>query len=104
MRHEVFVRFRDGCEFELPVAATGVAAADAARAWLDAEFVANGCEPPRASGKVLAADKVLAVAAAVGEGRFSRAPDWSARYAAAVLGALGRPMVRVDVDAGAVTF
>jgi hypothetical protein len=104
MRQEVFVRFREGREFELPVHAGQVPAADVARAWLDAEFVANDCEPLRASGKVLTADKVLALAATVGEARFERDPDWAARFAAAALGALARPMVRVDVDAGAVTF
>ncbi len=104
MRQEVFVRFRDGSEFELPVAAGAVMSVDAARAWLDAEFVANDCEPLRASGKVLTADKLLALAATVGPARFGRDPDWAARYAVAALGALARPMVRVDVEAGAVTF
>lgn len=104
MRQEVFVRFRDGSEFELPVGTGEVMAADTARAWLDAEFVANDCEPLRASGKVLTADKLLALAATVGAAQFERDPDWAARYAAAALGALARPMVRVDVEAGAVTF
>ena len=104
MRQEVFVRFGDGSEFELPVGTGEAMAADTARAWLDAEFVANDCEPLRASGKVLTADKLLALAATVGAAQFERDPDWAARYAAAALGALARPMVRVDVEAGTVTF
>lgn len=104
MRHEVFVHFGDGREFELPVGAGEAMAADAARAWLDAEFVANDCEPLRASGKVLTADKLLALAATLGAAQFESDPDWAARYAAAALGALARPMVRVDVEAGTVTF
>lgn len=104
MRHEVFVRFPHDREFALPVAADGVMPNDAARVWLDDQFLANDCEPLRRSGKVLTADKLLALAAAVGPERFERDPDWAARYAEAALGALGRTMVRVDVDAVAVTF
>jgi len=104
MRQEVFVRFPHEQEFELPVAANDAMAADAARRWLDEQFTANDCEPLRASGKVLTADKLLAIAAAVGATRFADDPAWAADYARATVAALGRPMVRVDVDGGAVTF
>jgi hypothetical protein len=104
MRHEVFIHFAHGREFALPVAAGAPMAADAARRWLDDEFLANDCEPLRASGKVLTADKLLALAAAVGPERFERDAGWAGDYARATLAALGRPMVRVDVESGAVTF
>lgn len=104
MRQEVFVRFAHGQEFELPLGGHEAMAADQARRWLDEQFVANECEPLRASGKVLTADKVLALAAAVGAQRFATAPDWAHDFARAVTAALGRPMVRVDVEAAAVTF
>jgi hypothetical protein len=78
--------------------------ADQARRWLDDQFVDNDCEPLRATGKVLTADKVLVLAATVGAARFQSDPDWSADYARATLGALGRPAVQVDVGSGAVTF
>jgi hypothetical protein len=104
MRHEVFVRFAHEREFALPVSATDAMAADVARRWLDDQFVANECEPLRASGKVLTADKLLALAGAVGPERFESDAAWSADYARAALGALGRAMVQVDVDGGAVTF
>jgi hypothetical protein len=104
MRQEVFVVFPHDREFELPVHAGAEMESAAARAWLDAQFIAQECEPLRASGKVLIADKLLALAAAVGAGHFEREADWAARYAAAALGATGRPMVRVDVEAATVTF
>ena len=104
MRHEVFVRFPHEREFALPVASTDAMPADEARRWLDDQFVANECEPLRASGKVLTADKLLALAGTVGPPRFESDPDWAAAFARAALAALGRTMVRVDVDAGAVTF
>ncbi len=104
MRHEVFARFPHDREFALPVPAADAMPADEARRWLDDQFLANDCEPLRASGKVLTADKLLALAATVGAGQFEGDPEWAARYAAAALGALGRTMVRVDVEARSVTF
>lgn len=76
--------------------------AEAARQWLDAQFLAHDCEPLRPTGKVLIADKVLALAAAAGPARFARDADWAHAFAAAVLGALGRSIVRVDLAAGTV--
>jgi hypothetical protein len=104
MRQEVFVLFPQDREFALPLEPGAHMPADEARRWLEAEFVANDCEPLRASGKVLTADKLLAVAHAVGPGRFESDPAWAAAYALAVVSALGRPMVRVDLENLAVTF
>jgi hypothetical protein len=104
MRHEVFVKFAHEREFALPVASADTMAAHEARRWLDEQFVANDCEPLRASGKVLTADKLLALAGTVGPQRFEADPGWAADYARATLAALGRPMVRVDVEGSAVTF
>ena len=44
----------------------GTHGARAGRRWLDDQFTALDCEPLRASGKVLLADKVLTVAQAAG--------------------------------------
>ena len=76
---------------------------EAARAWLDAQFVALECEPLRASGKVLLADKVLAVAQAAGPERWPDA-TWSRAFAAAATAALGQPLVTVDLRTGAVSY
>ena len=76
---------------------------DQARAWLDAQFTALECEPLRASGKVLTADKVLRVTQAAGEACFTD-EKWAAEYVRAVHAALAKPMIRVDVPAMAVTY
>jgi hypothetical protein len=104
MQSEVIVRFGAGCEFTLPMAAADAMRPEDARRWLDEQFVANECEPLRATGKVLTADKVLALAATVGPARFEGEPAWAAAYARAAVGALARPLVRVDVDSSTVTF
>lgn len=94
MRHEVTVRFAEGDEVAMHPAEA--LALEDARRWLDAEFVRLECEPMRASGKVLFADKVLAVAEAAGPAGFGDAA-WADRFASATLGALGRTAVRVDL-------
>lgn len=104
MRHEVLVQFAHGREFALPVADAGSMPSEEARRWLDEQFVDNDCEPLRASGKVLTADKVLALAGSVGPARFESDPAWAANYARATLAALGGTTVKVDVDSGTVTF
>jgi hypothetical protein len=104
MRQEVFVQFGNDREFALLVAADNTMSNADARRWLDQQFIANECEPLRASGKVLTADKVLALAVAVGPHRFAEDAAFAHDYARAALAALGKPLVRVDVDAGAVTF
>ncbi len=78
--------------------------ADAARRWLDEQFLAHDCEPLRPTGKVLTADKVMALATAAGAAQFARDADWAQAFARATLGALGRPIVKVDVAAGAISY
>ncbi len=98
MRSEVVVRFSERDEFEIPLHdAQPMAMADA-RAWLDEQFERNGCTLQRASGKVLTADKLLAIAAAVGPAGFAD-PAFALAYARAAVGALDRPVVTVDVPA-----
>jgi hypothetical protein len=105
MRQEVIVQFghdqRDALELRIDQA---LMPADEARRWLDDEFVANDCEPLRASGKVLTVDKVLVLAGTVGQARLVSDPAWAQAFARATLSALRRPLVRVDVAAGAVTY
>jgi histidinol-phosphate/aromatic aminotransferase/cobyric acid decarboxylase-like protein len=79
---------------------------DQAREWLDQQFVQLGCEPLRPTGKVLLADKVLAVATAAGQPRFSDEAyrPWAKAFARAVTAVLVKPVVRIDVPSMAVTF
>jgi hypothetical protein len=72
---------------------------DQARAWLDGQFTALDCEPIRLTGKVLTADKILAVAQAVGRAHFSEPAhrDWAMSFARAASAALAKPVVVVDL-------
>ena len=102
MRNQVTVLFDKGVQLQFHVGDTPMAP-DAARNWLDAQFVALDCEPLRASGKVLTADKVLRVTEAAGADMFAD-EKWAADYVQAVHAALARPLIRVDVPAMTVTF
>jgi hypothetical protein len=104
MRPEVNVRFAPDQDFDIPLRSGDAMAADVARRWLDDQFVANDCEPIRASGKVLTADKLLAIAAAVGPQRFDGDAAFRHDYARAATAALGRPVVRIDVEARSIDF
>lgn len=103
MRSEVMVEFGPGEQFHLGLDGVEPMDNEEARRWLDDQFLALGCEPLRASGKVLLADKVLAVATAAGASSFSD-PAWAQSFARAVEGALHKPLVRVDVPGLTVAY
>jgi hypothetical protein len=103
MRSQILVLLDKGVEFQFNVADTPPMSHDTARAWLDAQFTALDCEPLRASGKVLTADKVLRVTQAAGTRLFAD-EKWAADYVKAVHAALAKTMIRVDVPAMAVTY
>jgi len=104
MRHEVFIRFSPDQETAVPLSAGDTMPADQARRWLDEQFIANDCEPLRASGKVLTADKLLAIAATVGAKRFETDADFRMGFARAASAALGKPVVRVDVETNSIAY
>ncbi len=101
MRQDVLISFADRDDIALHT--DDPMSIDEARIWLDSEFARLGCEATRPSGKVLFADKVLAIAQAAGEGGFADAP-WAQNYLRATAGALRRPLVRVDVPNTTVGF
>ena len=103
MQKQVNVTLNKGVEFSFSVPEGAPLAHDAARAWLDQQFTTLDCEPLRASGKVLTADKILVVTQAAGPALFGDA-KWAAEYVAAVSGALNKPMIRVDVPSMAITY
>lgn len=72
---------------------------DQARLWLDEQFTSLGCEPIRANGKVLTADKILCVAQAAGQERFREEAHrpWAQAFAKAASAALAKPVISVDV-------
>ena len=99
MRHEVTVLLPGGEEVSLHTA--DAMPLDAARAWLDQEFVRLECVPSRPTGKVLFADKLLAIAQAADAQGFADAA-WAEQYARAAAGALNRQLIRIDVDASTI--
>ncbi|MDD2811461.1 hypothetical protein [Rhodoferax sp.] len=103
MHKQISVMLDKGVEFTFHVPEGAALAHDAARAWLDQQFTTLDCEPLRASGKVLTADKILVVTQAAGA-RLLGDAQWAAAYVAAVSSALGKPMIRVDVPAMAITY
>lgn len=74
-----------------------------ARQWLDAQFVELDCEPVRASGKVLVADKILAIAATVSLAQLQD-EKWGEAFATAVVAATGKPTVRVNIPEMSILF
>lgn len=103
MRSQIFVLLDKGVEFNFQVEEGPAMANDVARTWLDTQFTELDCEPLRASGKVLTADKVLRVTEAAGAALFAD-EKWAANYVRAVSAALAKPIIRVDVPAMAVTY
>lgn len=106
MRNEVSVSLSGHQEWRVDLnPASGLApmSHEEARRWLDEQFTTLDCEPLRASGKVLLADKVLVVAQAAGS-QLLGDKTWLEQFARATSAALARPVVRVDVAHMAVTY
>lgn len=99
MRSHVIVHFGPDREYTLDLEELQPMPHDMARSWLDQQFTELGCEPLRLSGKVLTADKLLAIAQAVGPERFAETAHrpWATVYARAASSLLAKPMVKVDV-------
>lgn len=99
MRSEVSVSWGENATYRFDLEGVQPLTHEAARLWLDEQFVALECEPIRASGKVLMADKVVSVAQGAGQDRFSLPEhhEWAMGFARAAAGALAKPVVRVDV-------
>lgn len=102
MRSEVSISVQ-GQTFTFHLEGAAVLSNEEGRLWLDAQFVALECEPLRASGKLLLADKVVVLARDAGAARFAD-PVWGQAFAAAASAALGKPTLRVDADALSVTY
>jgi len=99
MRRTVIVSFaRDrDYEFRIPADDKNPLTPEEAQRWLGQQFEEFGCTPRSMVGKVLTLDKVLEVAREAGEKRFAQGGAWTEYYARAVVAALNRETVRVDV-------
>jgi hypothetical protein len=106
MKSEVSVSFGAQAQHRFDLDEAQPMPHEVARAWLDEQFQAFECEPVRATGKVLTADKVMAVAQGAGVNYFS-APEhreWAMTFARAACAALSKPVVRIDLDAMTIGF
>ena len=103
MHSVVTVSLDSSQEFRFELDGVEPMAHEDARRWLDNEFTRMECEPLRASGKVLMANKVLTVAAAAGAPMLGDRA-WMADFARATSAALARPVVRVDVQSMTINY
>lgn len=99
MKSEVSVSWGEQAYYRFDLDEAQPMTHEAARAWLDEQFVALECEPVRATGKVLTADKVMAVAQGAGQDRFALSDHhaWAQAFARAASAALAKPVVRLDM-------
>jgi len=102
MYAEVLVRL-DARDFRFDLRAEDAMSQDAARTWMDEQVVALKCEPLRASGKLLRADKVVVVAREAGVDRFGEVA-WGTAFSAATVALLGKTLVQIDADNMTVTY
>ena len=103
MRNEVSVELAPGQVFSVDLGQGPAMPSDQARQWLDQQFVQLECEPLRATGKLLLADKVLVIAQAAGAPLLGD-PQWLAQFARAASAALARPAVRLDLGAMTISY
>jgi hypothetical protein len=103
MRSEVTVTFKDKAPVQIELSREEPMAADAARAWFDRQFTEFACEPLRATGKVLTADKVVVVAEAAGAAKFAE-ESWAREFGRATRAALGKDVVHVDVPSLSISY
>lgn len=105
MRSVVTIIFNARQTLELPVeVASGGANAEAAREWFDMMWSKLGCEPLRASGKVLLLDKIMGVADALGYSELSEDQALARDFASQATLALDKSRVTVDLPGLVVAF
>ena len=103
MRSEVSVELATGQVFSFDLGEGPPMPQDQARQWLDQQFLRLDCEPLRATGKLLLADKVLVVARDAGPRRLAD-PEWGLTFARAAAATLGKPVIHVDLTAMTLAF
>lgn len=98
MRSDITVIFGAGRSVDLSVdVEPSPQRANDARDWFDGAWETLGCEPLRASGKVLLLDKILGVAEALGYDTLSGDEKESREFAEHAALALNKPRITVDL-------
>jgi hypothetical protein len=103
MRSQISVTFKDLPPVRVEVSPEQVLDRESARKWLDEQFTEMECEPLRATGKLLMADRVVVVAQAAGPAKFAD-EAWALAFAQAATAVLGKAVVNVDADALSITY
>ncbi|MCX7240856.1 MAG: hypothetical protein WCK83_01420 [Burkholderiales bacterium] len=103
MRKQVSVTFKNQPAVRIDLHEEPPMPRDEARKWLDEQFIAMECEPLRATGKLLMADRVVVVAQAAGPAKFADAA-WAKVFAQAACAVLGKESVNVDADSLVITY
>lgn len=103
MRSQVSVSFKNTAPFKIELTPEQALEREAARKWLDDQFTSLECEPLRATGKLLMADRVVVVAQAAGPAKFAD-PAWALAFAQAASSVLGKSVINVDADALVITY
>jgi len=103
MRCQVTVSWGEHTQYTFDLEEVQPMPHELARQWLDQQFTTLDCEPLRASGKVLLADKVLVVAQAAGV-KLLGDPAWGAEFARAASAALAKPVITVDLATMSVSY
>ncbi|WP_027017138.1 hypothetical protein [Comamonas composti] len=104
MRSEVIVVLDAEHEYRVDTKDLASLSSDEGRQWLDQQFISMDCEPLRASGKVLLADKLVVVARAARTPNLFEDEAWRQRYALAAQAVLVKPLIRVDVPAMSISY
>lgn len=103
MRSQVSVTFKNLPPVRIELHEEPPMPRDQARQWLDEQFIAMECEPLRATGKLLMADRVVVVAQAAGPEKFADA-QWANQFAHAACAVLGKLSVNIDADSLSITY
>ncbi|MDR3065698.1 MULTISPECIES: hypothetical protein [Comamonas] len=105
MRSEVIVVLDGDREYRVDTQSLSPVSSDEGRRWLDQQFVSLECEPLRATGKVLLADKLVVVAReARNRPELFDNQDWRNNYALSAQAVLAKPLIRVDVPAMSISY
>ncbi len=103
MHAQVSISFANIAPIRIEVAQDSAMEREAARQWLDEQFIQMECEPLRPTGKLLMADRVVVVAQAAGATKFAD-PQWAQAFARAASAVLGKPSIHVDADTLSITY
>ena len=105
MRSEVILVLDTDREYRVETESLTPVSSDQGRLWLDQQFVSLDCEPLRATGKVLLADKLVVVAReARNRPELFESMDWRNSFAVAAQAVLSKPLIRVDVPAMSISY